>query len=98
MHKGTRWRPRLDCWGKASEEAGNGISSGSSSDIKLIVGDLMVRTTEGICITLMSSGSEPSLNDDKVGVLASKGISPSSDENVSTVIYTDSSENDLGNL
>ena len=28
------------------------------------------------------SGSEPSLNDNKVGVLASEGISPSSDENV----------------
>ena len=59
----------------------------------------MVGTTEGIRITLlMSSGSEPSLNDDKVGVLTSEGISPSSDENVSAVIYTDSGENDLGDL
>ena len=58
----------------------------------------MVGTTEGIHITLMSSGSEPSLNNNKVGVLASKGISPSSDENVSAVIYTDSSENDLGDF
>ena len=58
----------------------------------------MVGTTEGIHITLMSSGLEPSLNDDKVGVLASEGISPSSDENVSGVIYTDSSENDLGDF
>ena len=46
----------------------------------------MVGTTEGILITLMSSGLEPSLNDDKVGVLASKGISPSSDENILAVI------------
>jgi hypothetical protein len=54
----------------------------------------MVGTTEGIQITLlMSSGSEPSLNDDKVGVLTSKGISPISDEKVSAVIYTDSGEN-----
>ena len=58
----------------------------------------MVGTTEGIHIKLMSSGLEPSLNDDKVGVLASEGISPSSDENVSGVIYTDSSENDLGDF
>jgi hypothetical protein len=46
----------------------------------------------------MSSGSEPSLNDDKVGVLTSEGISPSSDENVSAVMYTDSGENDLGDI
>ena len=58
----------------------------------------MVRTTEGIHITLMSSGSEPSLNNNKVGALASKGISPSSDENILAVIYTDSGENDLGNF
>jgi hypothetical protein len=45
----------------------------------------------------MSSGSDPSLNDDKVGVLTSEGISPTSDENVSAVIYTDSGEN-LGDL
>ena len=56
----------------------------------------MVGTTEGIrMILLMSSGSEPSLNDDKVGVLTSEGISPSS---VSAVIYTDSGENNLGDL
>jgi hypothetical protein len=54
----------------------------------------MVGTTEGIRTTLlMSSGSEPSLNDDKVGVLTSDGISPNSVENVSAVIYTDSGEN-----
>ena len=58
----------------------------------------MVGTIEGIFITLMLSGSEPSLNDDKVGVLASEGISPSLDENVLAVIYTDSSENDLGDF
>ena len=78
---------------------GNGISSGSSSDIKLIVGDLMVGATEGIRITLlMASDSEPNLNDDKVGVLNSEGMSPSSEKNVSAVIYTDSRENDLGDL
>ena len=56
-------------------------------------------TTEGIRTTLlMSSGSEPSLNDDKVGVLTSEGISPSSVENVSAVIYSDSGENHLGDL
>ena len=58
----------------------------------------MVGTTEAIHITLMPSGSEPSLNNDKVGVLASEGISPSSDENVLAVIYTDSGENDLGDF
>ena len=59
----------------------------------------MVGTTEGIRITLlMSSGSEPNLNDDKVGVLTSKGISPRSLENVLAVIYTDSGENHPGNL
>ena len=59
----------------------------------------MDRTTEGIRTTLlMSSGSEPNLNDDKVGVLTSEGISPSSVENVSAVIYSDSSENHLGDL
>ena len=63
------------------------------------MGDLIVGTTEGIRITLlMSSGSEPSLNDDKVGVLTCEGISPSSDENVSAVIYTDSGEKDLVDL
>ena len=46
----------------------------------------------------MSSGSEPSLNDDKVGVLTCEGISPSSDENVLAVIYTDSGEKDLVDL
>jgi hypothetical protein len=49
----------------------------------------------------MSSGSEPSLNDDKMGVLTSEGISqaPSSVEKESAVIYrnTDSGEN-LGDL
>jgi hypothetical protein len=56
-------------------------------------------TTEGIrTILLMSSGSEPNLNDDKVGVLASEGISPSSIENESAVIYADSGENRLGDL
>ena len=59
----------------------------------------MVGTTEGIRITLlMSSGSEPSLNDDKVGVLTSEGISPTSDENVSAVIYSESGESHLGDL
>jgi hypothetical protein len=54
----------------------------------------MVGTTEGIRTTLlMSSGSEPSLNDDRVGVLTSEGMSPRLDENVSAVIYTDSGEN-----
>ena len=72
--------------GESMEEAGNGISSGSSSDIKLMVGDLMEGTTEGIRTTLMSSGSEPSFNDDKVGVLVSEGISPSSIENASAVM------------
>ena len=72
--------------GESIEEAGNGISSGSSSDIKLMVGDLIEGTTEGIQTTLMSSSSEPSFNNNKVGVLASKGISPSLIENVSTVI------------
>ena len=56
-------------------------------------------TTEGIRTTLlMSSGSEPSLNDDKVGVLTSEGMSPSSVENVSAVMYSDSGENHLGDL
>ena len=59
----------------------------------------MIGTTEGVPITLpISSGSEPSLNDDNVGVLTSEGISPSSDEIVSAVIYTDSGETDLGDL
>ena len=58
----------------------------------------MVGTTEGIRTTLlMSSGSEPSLNEDKVGVLTSEGISPSSVEKESAVIYTESGEN-LGDL
>ena len=72
--------------GESIEEAGNGISSGSSSDIKLMVGDLIEGTTEGIWTMLMSSSLEPSFNNDKVGVLASKGISPSSIENASAVI------------
>ena len=59
----------------------------------------MIGKTEGVRITLLiSSGSEPRLNDDKVGVLSSEGISPSSDENVSAVIYTDSGETDLNDL
>lgn len=56
-------------------------------------------TTEGICTTLhVSSRSEPSFNDDKVGVLASEGISPSSIENASAVTYADSGVSRLGDL